>query len=82
MTPTPAASPLRSFSVHATEGAPGRAHMVEGASFEDAAVHFAMEWGVDADGDGEASVMVEDQDSGERHCFRIDLGSGDAAPCD
>jgi hypothetical protein len=26
--------------------------------------------------------MVEDCESGERQCFRIDLGTGETAPCD
>jgi hypothetical protein len=80
---TPADRPdalQRRFSVHGTEEVRGRAQMVEGVSFEDAALRFAAEWhGGDA---GEASLLIEDCETGEQQCFRIDLGSGDAAPCE
>jgi hypothetical protein len=76
----PSAQP-RSFSVHASDEAPGRAHMVEGASHMDAALQFVQEQHPAADLFGEAAVMVEDCETGERQCFRIDLGSGDVAPC-
>jgi hypothetical protein len=80
MTDRPAASP-RSFSVHAAEEAPGRSCKVEGASHLDAALHFVAERHLPGDLFGEAAVMVEDCETGERQCFRIDLGSGQAAPC-
>ena len=74
------ASP-RSFSVHAADEAPSRNHRVEGASHMDAALQFVAEQHPPADLFGEAAVMVEDCETGERQCFRIDLGSGEAAPC-
>jgi len=79
MTGTAAQPEPRAFSVHSADEAPGRAHIVEGVSFEDAALQFLTEWRVD---DDEASLMVEDHESGERRCFRIDLGTGRPAPCD
>ena len=57
-----------------------RAHLLEGASFEDAALLFAEDR--HAEGDGELSLVVEDCETGERQCFRIDLGTGRAGPCD
>ena len=75
-----AAEGPRAYSVHAADEAPSRAHMIEGRSFEDAALGFLADWGVEGEGD-EARVMVEDCETGERHCFRVDLG-GEVQPCD
>mgnify|MGYP001546972255 CR=1 FL=1 len=73
-------APQRRFAVHAVEDAPSRAHLVEGASFEDAALGFAEDQHPQADGD-EIALLVEDCETGERQCFRIDLDTGDAGPC-
>ena len=35
---------------------------------------------IEEDGD-EAALLVEDCETGERQCFRIDLGTGEAGPC-
>ena len=76
-------SPQRRFSVHGVEAAPGRALLVEGLSFEDAALRFAEDQHIEAeDGEGDLSLMVEDCETGERQCFRIDLSTGEAEPCD
>jgi len=32
--------------------------------------------------DDTVAVIVEDHDTGHRHCFQVDLGSGEAEPCD
>ena len=71
----------RRFSVHATEEAPSRAHLITGLSFEDAALHFVEDRHPQADGD-EMSLLVEDCETGERQCFRIDLQTGETGPCD
>ena len=78
----PAASETlqRRFSVHGAEEAPSRAHLVEGVSFEDAALHFVEDRHPEGDGD-EVSLFVEDCETGERQCFRIDLETGEAGPC-
>jgi hypothetical protein len=68
----------RRFCVH-EDGL--RARVVEGVSFEDAALHFIADHHP-ADEDDAVSVHVEDLDTGERQCLRIDLESGRAAPCD
>ena len=78
---TDVAAQSRSFSVHAADEAPSRSHKVEGTSHMDAALQFVEEQHPPADLFGEAAVMVEDCETGERQCFRIDLGSGEAAPC-
>ena len=74
------ATPQRQFSVHGAEEAPSRAHLVEGASFEDAALHFVEHQHPHGAGD-EVALLVEDCETGERQCFRIDLGTGEAGPC-
>ena len=66
------------FAVHGTDEPQTRSRLVEDKTFEAAALQFAE----DHHGDGEiVSVIVEDCESGERQCFRIDLDSGEAGPC-
>lgn len=75
----PALDPLqRRFAVHAADDAPARARLVDGVSFEDAALHFLEDSHPDAD---EVQLFVEDCETGERQCFRIDLETGETAPC-
>ena len=71
----------RRFSVHGIEDAPSRGHLVDGLSFEDAALHYLEDRHLEA-ADDEVSLFVEDCDTGERQCFRIDLATGATAPCD
>jgi hypothetical protein len=71
----------RRFSVHGVEDAPSRGCMVDGLTFEDAALHYIEDRHVEAAGD-EVSLLVEDCATGERQCFRIDLSTGETAPCD
>lgn len=72
----------RRFSVHGVDEAPSRAHLVEGLNFEDAALHFVEDRHPAPDAEDEVSLLVEDCENGERQCFRIDLATGEAAPCD
>lgn len=76
------ASPQRRFSVHGVEDAPSRGHLVEGVSFEDAALHYVEDRHIEAAADEAVSLFVEDCDTGERQCFRIDLATGETAPCE
>ena len=71
----------RRFSVHDSEAAPSRTQFVEGVSFEDAALQFVEREYPQGDGD-QVALLVEDCDTGERQCFRIDLATGEAGPCD
>jgi hypothetical protein len=71
----------RRFTVHAEGEAPARNFLVEGVSHADAAMQFVEDQHPPGDLFGEAAVMVEDCETGERQCFRIDLGSGETAPC-
>lgn len=70
----------RAFSVHGLDAAPSRSQRVDAASFEDAALSFVETHHLDHD--AEVSLMVEDCETGERQCFRIDLETGETAPCD
>jgi hypothetical protein len=70
----------RRFAVHGADEAPSRAHLVEGASFEDAALSFAEYLHPQNDAD-EMALLVEDCETGERQCFRIDLDTGAAGLC-
>lgn len=70
----------RRFSVHARD-VHGRHRIVEETSFEAAAVAYVEDFHPPVDDDNEISVIVRDLDSGGEHCFRIDLDSGEAAPC-
>lgn len=74
-------TPPREYSVHGLEASPSRGRRVEAATFEDAALSFLEAHHPDAAGD-EVSLLVEDCETGERQCFRIDLASGETAPCD
>jgi hypothetical protein len=71
----------RRFCVHDVHEAANRAHLVEGLSFEDAALHFVADFHPSVDADDEVSLYVEDLDTGERQCLRIDVESGRAEPC-
>jgi hypothetical protein len=75
------ASSLRRFSAHAADAVHPECHEVRGVSFEDAAFEFVERWRPPADEDGEIQVMLEDCETGERQCFRIDLADGEAGPC-
>ncbi|WP_374577198.1 DUF5961 family protein [Phenylobacterium sp. J367] len=72
----------RRFTVHGTGESPGRGWPVEGVSFEDAALHYVEDVHPAPDPEGEVQLLVEDCESGERQCFRIDLLTGETAPCD
>ncbi len=72
----------RRFSVHSADEAPSRSHAVDGVSFQDAALHFIEHFHPAADADDEVRLFIEDCESGERQCFRVDLMSGETAPCD
>lgn len=72
----------RRFSVHGIAEAPSHGHMVDGTDFQDAALHFLQEHHPPAGADDEVSLIVEDCETGDRQCFRIDLHTGETAPCD
>ena len=71
----------RRFSVHARHIDAHHARVLEETSFEAAAVAYVEDFGPPASDDHAISVIVRDVGSGHEHCFRIDLDTGDAAPC-
>ena len=70
----------RRFSVHARHVDIHHARVVEEASFEAAAVAYVEDLH-DMGDTHEIAVIVQDLGTGHEHCFRIDLDSGDTAPC-
>lgn len=72
--PTP-----RRFCVHDLHEADNRAHVVEGVTFEDAALLFVEQFHP-SDGEG-VRLDIQDLDTGERQCLHIDLETGLAEPC-
>lgn len=56
-------------------------HVVEAGSFEEAAVAFVERWSPAADQEGDVALIVRDRDDGRELCLRLDLDSGEAAPC-
>lgn len=71
----------RKFSVHARHVDSHHARILEEKSFEAAAVAYVEDFHPAVDQDNEVSVIVRDVDSGHQHCFKIDLDSGETAPC-
>jgi hypothetical protein len=69
----------RRFSVHARHEDRHRARVVVEPSFEAAAVAYAED--LPALAEPEISLIVRDLESGHEHCFRVDLETGEAAPC-
>jgi hypothetical protein len=65
---------LRRFSVH------GR--RLDAAGFEAAALAFVEAYHPGPDVEDTVSLIVEDSATGERQCFRIDLETGAAGPCE
>ncbi len=76
----PQASNARRFRVHARHVEAHHARVLEERSFEAAAIAYVEDLHAVSD-KPEISVIVREVDSGHEHCFRIDLESGDAAPC-
>ena len=72
----------RQFRVHARHMDGHHSHVVEETSFEAAAVAYLEDFPREPDEGHEVSVIVQDLASGHQHCFRIDLDTGEAAPCE
>jgi hypothetical protein len=72
---------IRRFCVHGVTESAARAHLVEGETFEDAALRFVEEQHPLAGPEDDFSLYVEDVETGERQCFRVDLGTGETEPC-
>ncbi|MEO8813370.1 MAG: DUF5961 family protein [Caulobacteraceae bacterium] len=72
--------PARRFAAWCGNAESHRSDFVtEAASFEDAALLFAGRWL----GDGaQCRIVVIDQETGERHCFTLDLDEAAPVACD
>ncbi|HEY2357000.1 MAG TPA: DUF5961 family protein [Phenylobacterium sp.] len=80
MSATPEAGLQRRFSVHGLEEGPARTHLVDGVSFEDAALAYLEDRHLEET--HEVALLVEDCATGERQCFSVDLTTGATTPCD
>lgn len=67
------------FTAHLALDLAGHAKRVEGDTFEAAAIAFAEHWA--CDDHGEVAVIVHDRETGREQCFRIDVHSHEAQPC-
>lgn len=72
----------RRFSIQGVTDPRVGGRLLEARSFEDAALHFVEDHHLEGDAEDGVSLMVEDCETGERHCFRIDLATGEAGPCE
>jgi hypothetical protein len=74
---------VRRFRVHARHVDRHHARVVEEASFEAAAVAYLENFDLSevSDDDHEVRVIVHDVGTGHEHCFRVNLDSGETAPC-
>ena len=72
----------RRFCVREVAEAGSCAHVVTGLSFEDAALHFLEDHPSVDDAGEDVCLFVDDLETGERQCFRIDLETGETGPCD
>ena len=72
----------RFFRVHAGHVDNHHARLVEESSFEAAAVAYLEGFDLAAaGGDEDIRVIVHDVGTGHEHCFRVDMTSGETAPC-
>ena len=78
---TEVAGEFRQFRVHARHVDSHHARVLEEVSFEAAAVAYVEDFHPLVGDDHEISVIVRDVGTGHEHCFRIDLESGETAPC-
>lgn len=74
--------PARRFAVHEASEDRARGHAVEAFSFEEAALEFLDAWRPAADHHGDVTLVVTDCETGREHCLRVDVDTGQSAPCD
>jgi len=78
---TQVAGETRTFSVRARHLDRHHARTLEETSFEAAAVAYVEDFHPPMTDEPEISVMVREVGTDHEHCFRIDLVSGETAPC-
>ena len=69
------------FTVRARHLHGHRARSLDEPSPEAAAVAYLEDFGHDPDEDETVAVIVRDDDTGREQCFRVDLATGETAPC-
>jgi hypothetical protein len=73
---------LRRFSVHARHVDSHHARIIQETTFEAAAIAYVENYNLPmGTGLHELSVVVRELVTGHEHCFKIDLDSGETAPC-
>lgn len=77
-----ATADTRRFSVHARHVDQHCARLLDEASFEAAAVAYVEDFHPAVDVDNEVSVIVREVGTGRQHCFKINVESGESAPCE
>ena len=77
---TQIAGETRQFSVRARHVDHHHVRVLEEVSFEAAAVAYFEDLHALGD-EHDISVIVRELGTGREHCFRIDLDSGETAPC-
>jgi hypothetical protein len=70
----------RQFRVHARHVEVHHSRLLEEVSFEAAAVAYVEDLHALGD-ETEINVIAREVGTGREHCFRIDLDTGEAAPC-
>jgi len=81
MTMSNGRSSERIFSVRARHLDAHHGRLVSEATFEAAAVAYVEDFPPAAPAQADISVIVRDLESGHEHCFRLDLATGETAPC-
>ena len=71
---------MTAYCVHAAPDEVARPHRVEADGYVEAALSFAERW-LHPQGEDAVTLYVQDEGSGEEHCVRLDLSTGEAGPC-
>ena len=74
-------SAVRDFRVHACHLDPHHSRRVRERSFEAAAISYLEDYPPTPDDEDEISVIVREVGSGHEHCFKVNLETGETAPC-
>lgn len=69
------------FTVRARHLHGHHARAVDEPTAEAAALAFLEDFGHDPDEDEAVSLIVRDEATGREQCFRVDLATGETAPC-
>ena len=69
------------FTVRALHLHGHHARPIDEPSPEAAAVAYVEDFAHDAEDDGALALIVRDEETGREQCFRVDLETGETAPC-